>query len=78
MISKKLTIQGIPAILWGKQSDKIYIHVHGKMSCKESAAEFAQIAETKGWGRLSALIYPCMESRRIPTNAAISGMASGI
>jgi hypothetical protein len=30
-------IDGIPAILWGERSEKIYIHVHGKMSRKEYA-----------------------------------------
>jgi hypothetical protein len=25
-------IDGIPAILWGKTSEKIYIHVHRKIS----------------------------------------------
>ena len=43
----------IPAILWGEPSDKVYIHVHGKMSRKEHAETFARIAETKGWQTLS-------------------------
>lgn len=50
---KKLMIDGIPAILWGKPSRKIYIHVHGKMSRKEYAERFAEIAEEKGWQTLS-------------------------
>lgn len=50
---KKLIIDGIPAILWGKPSRKIYIHVHGKMSRKEYAERFAEIAEEKGWQTLS-------------------------
>lgn len=50
---KKLSIDGIPAILWGKPSRKIYIHVHGKMSRKEYAERFAEIAEEKGWQTLS-------------------------
>lgn len=53
MIQKKLRIQGIPAILWGKPSDKVYIHVHGKLSCKESAAEFAELAEQRGLQTIS-------------------------
>jgi len=44
-----LWIDGIPAILWGKTSEKIYIHVHGKMSRKEYAEQFAIIAENKGY-----------------------------
>lgn len=48
-----LCIDGIPAILWGKPSTKIYIHVHGKMSRKEYAEQFASIAERKGYQTLS-------------------------
>ncbi len=46
-------ISNIPAIIWGEQSDKVYIHVHGKMSCKEYAENFAEIAEKKGYQTLS-------------------------
>ena len=54
MITKeKIIVDGIPAILWGKPSDKIYIHVHGKMSRKEYAEGFAEAAEAKGWQTLS-------------------------
>lgn len=53
MNTKKLTIQDIPAIVWGEKSEKVYIHVHGKMSGKESAEEFASIAEDKGYQTIS-------------------------
>lgn len=46
-------IEGIPSILWGKPSSKLYIHVHGKMSKKEYAEQFAKIAESKGYQTLS-------------------------
>lgn len=39
----------IPSILWGEDSNKVYVHVHGKMSRKEYAESFAAIAETKGY-----------------------------
>lgn len=48
-----LYIDCIPAILWGKTSEKIYIHVHGKMSRKEYAKQFAIIAQKKGYQTLS-------------------------
>lgn len=48
-----LLIDDIPAILWGKTSEKIYIHVHGKMGRKEDAEQFAKIAENKGYQTLS-------------------------
>ncbi len=50
---KNIKVNDIPAIIWGEQSDKVYIHVHGKMSCKEHAESFAEIAERKGYQTLS-------------------------
>ena len=53
MESKALAIDGIPALVWGKPSEKIYLHVHGKMGRKEYAEAFAAIAEDKGYQTLS-------------------------
>lgn len=53
MESKKLLIGTIPSILWGMPSERIFIHVHGKMSRKEYAKDFADIAEEKGYQTLS-------------------------
>jgi len=53
MKKEVLWINDIPAILWGKTSEKIYIHVHGKMGRKENAEQFAEIAENKGYQTLS-------------------------
>lgn len=53
MKTKNIVIDNIPAIIWGKPSNKLYIHVHGKMSCKENARDFAEIAERKGYQTLS-------------------------
>lgn len=53
MRTQKIKINEIPAIIWGEQSDKLYIHVHGKMSRKEYAQSFAQIAQRKGYQTLS-------------------------
>ena len=53
MKTKNVRINHIPAIIWGEQSEKIYIHVHGKLSRKEYAAQFAEIAEKKGYQTLS-------------------------
>lgn len=53
MKTTKLYIGKIPAIIWGVKSDKAYIYVHGKMSDKESAGSFAQIAENKGYQTIS-------------------------
>lgn len=46
-------LDDIPSILWGEDSNKVYVHVHGKMSRKEYAESFAAIAETKGCQTLS-------------------------
>ena len=53
MIHNKIKINNIPAIIWGEKSDKVYLFVHGKMSSKESAEHFAQIAEKKGYQTIS-------------------------
>ena len=53
METRKTTIDGIPAILWGAPSSKLYIHVHGKLSRKEYAENFARIAEGRGYQTLS-------------------------
>lgn len=53
MKTQKFMLGDIPAILWGEDSNKVYVHVHGKMSRKEYAESFAAIAETKGYQTLS-------------------------
>ena len=53
MKTTKFYIGKIPVIIWGTKSDKVYIYVHGKMSDKESAETFAQIAENKGYQTIS-------------------------
>lgn len=35
MIKKKVKIEGIPAIIWGTQSKRVFVAVHGNMSHKE-------------------------------------------
>ena len=42
MITEKFSIDGIPAVLWGVPSDKVYIYVHGKQGYKEYAEAFAK------------------------------------
>lgn len=52
-MKSRITINKIPVLVWGAPSDKVYIHVHGKMSDKQSAEKFAEIAESKGYQTLS-------------------------
>jgi uncharacterized protein len=53
MIRKNILIKNIPSIIWGKESDSVYLFVHGKMSNKESAEKFAEIATSIGYQVLS-------------------------
>ena len=59
---EKITVEGIPSIIWGEPSDKAYIHVHGKCSRKEYAEGFAKIAEAKGFQTIS-FDLPCHGER---------------
>ena len=42
-------ISGIPAALYGKRSDKVFLFVHGQFGCKEEAEHFAEVANPLGW-----------------------------
>lgn len=53
MKTQKFMLGDIPSILWGEDSNRVYVHVHGKMSRKEYAESFAAIAETKGYQTLN-------------------------
>lgn len=53
MTKERINIDYIPAIIWGEKSNKIYLYVHGKMSRKEYAESFAEIAASKGYQTIS-------------------------
>jgi len=55
MITNDLKIKGIPAILWGEPSDKLFIAIHGNMSSKEDEVivMLAEEAIAKGYQVLS-------------------------
>jgi uncharacterized protein len=48
-----ISIDGIPAIIQEKESERVYIAVHGKMGSKEDFSDFAVRAGTKGYQTLS-------------------------
>lgn len=50
---QKLSIEGIPAFLWGDPSDRVYLCVHGKMSSKEAAGGIASLAAERGYQTLA-------------------------
>ncbi|NEU29089.1 alpha/beta hydrolase [Paenibacillus ottowii] len=55
MIKQKVKIEGIPAILWGSESDKIFIVIHGNMSHKadDVTVIFAEEATAQGYQVIS-------------------------
>lgn len=53
MTAQRITVAGIPALIWGEESEKVYLCVHGKMSNKESAAGIAALAAEKGYQTIS-------------------------
>ena len=53
MKKENIQIENIPSILYGTDSDELYIFVHGKHSQKEEAANFACIATKNGYQVLS-------------------------
>lgn len=53
ILSENNQTQDIPAVLYGNESDQVYLFVHGKNGFKEEACDFAKIACPKGWQVLS-------------------------
>lgn len=45
MKEDRFTIDGIPAVLYGEESERVWLFVHGKLGNKEEAAAFAAVAE---------------------------------
>lgn len=42
-------IESLPAVLYGGETDKVYLFIHGKNGCKEEAKAFAELACPLGW-----------------------------
>ncbi len=53
MKTERITINGIPALVWGEKSERVCLCVHGKMGSKEAAEYVAAEAEKKGMQTLS-------------------------
>ena len=49
MKNRKLTIDKVPAVLYGADSENCFLYIHGKLGFKEEAESFAEIAAPKGW-----------------------------
>lgn len=55
MLKRELEIEGVPSIIWGSKTDKLYIAVHGNMSNKadDVITLFAEKATAQGYQVLS-------------------------
>ena len=74
----KLEVAGIPAVLYGKRSRKVYLYVHGKNGSAAEAARFARTACPAGWQVLAvdlpehgALLCPNHNSNWDPVLVAL-------
>ena len=86
-MKQPIRIDAIPAILWGKPSAAVYIFVHGRMSRKEEAEGFAEIAVNKGYQVLSFDLpehgerkndtYPCTAQNGVHDLRVISHYVKG-
>ena len=63
MKKQTLTMAGIPAILYGERSRRVYLYIHGKNGCKEEAERFANTACEAGW-QVLAIDLPEHGSRK--------------
>lgn len=59
-----ILIDSIPTVVWGKESEKIYIYVHGKNGNKEEAL-FSPILLKEKVIKLLVLIYHLMVRGKI-------------
>lgn len=49
MKQRNLQINQIPSVLYGEDSERVWLFIHGKCGCKEEGAAFAEVACPKGW-----------------------------
>lgn len=68
-----ILIDSIPTVVWGKESEKIYIYVHGKNGNKEEAL-FSPILLKEKVIKLLVLIYLLMVREKIKILNVIYGM----
>lgn len=53
MENHNIFINEVPAILWGQQSNRLFLYIHGKGGNKEEAAVFSEIVCRRGFQVLS-------------------------
>ncbi len=67
METEKIKIHGIPSIIWGSTSSKVYLYIHGQGGYKEEAETFAKIACHNSWQVLS-IDLPAHGERTVEKN----------
>lgn len=72
MKTQKLEISGIPALLYGEESRKVYLYVHGKMGCKKKLCRLQSLPAQQGI-RFLLLICLNMESARAAPRSCCRG-----
>lgn len=65
---QSILLGNIPSILWGNNSNRLYLYIHGQNGRKEEATTFAKIACRKGWQVLS-IDLPGHGERRAEINS---------
>jgi len=63
MNQELLQVRQIPAVLYGKNANKVWLFVHGKCGCKEEGLAFAEIVCPKGW-QVLAIDLPAHGARK--------------
>ena len=70
VVKKIISLEHIPAVIWGVPSSKVYLYVHGQGGNKEEAADFAEIVCRYGFQTLSidlpansGLLRPVLRSK---------------
>lgn len=53
MQTESIHIHKIPAVVFGKKSERVYLYIHGQGGRKEEAETFARVACPRGWQILS-------------------------
>lgn len=66
MTAEKLKIHDIPAVLYGEDSDRVWLFIHGKCGYKEEAEAFAKIA-CSGGAQVLAIDLPEHGERKTET-----------
>ena len=57
MKEQRILLEGIPAVLYGEESEQVWLFVHGKSGCKEEGAAFGEIV-CPGGAQVAAVDLP--------------------